>query len=72
MYPLIDTTRKGLNGPMKIGYNSYTSNSGSAFIGACVNIGISLVADFNSVAGTIGVNKVCTILEISLESLLIL
>ena len=54
----VDASVHGANGPMKVGYNSHSSKGGQLFVKSGVGIGIPYSADFNTSAGTIGINRV--------------
>lgn len=57
-YPLVDTSFRGKNGPIKIGYNNHVSEPSRAFIQSSINVGIPFSPDFNGPDGTMGVNRV--------------
>lgn len=57
-FPLVDEKVKGSDGPVQVGYFNYISEASKQFIKACMNIGIPYSPDFNTSAGTRGVNRV--------------
>ncbi|KAF9477187.1 alcohol oxidase [Pholiota conissans] len=64
-YPDVNTTMKGKEGPMRVGYFSSMSEGSKDFIKACVKAGIPYSPDFNTNAslGTRGVNRVLTYMD---------
>lgn len=59
-YPDVNSSAKGKDGPMNIGYYSDISEGSKDFIKACTQSGIPYSADFNTnpTLGTRGVNRV--------------
>ncbi|KAH9945051.1 GMC oxidoreductase [Epithele typhae] len=58
LYPDVDLTLRGTTGPVQTGLHSYTSPTTPRFIQSCEEIGIPLVPDLNTSAGSMGVSKV--------------
>jgi choline dehydrogenase len=65
-YPQVDSSLRGKDGPVRIGYFNYHSDTGAAFINASVNVGIPHTADFNDGKSTLGVSRVCCLSHIFL------
>ncbi|KAJ6507876.1 hypothetical protein C8R47DRAFT_1236603 [Mycena vitilis] len=51
-YPAVDVSERGSAGPIRIGYFNRVSEHSRAFLKACEQVGIPLVADFNGSKGT--------------------
>jgi choline dehydrogenase len=58
-YPEVDLSERGSTGPVRIGYFTRVSEHSKAFLKACAQVGIPLVADFNGSKGPIGASRVC-------------
>lgn len=54
----MDGSTKG-KGPVRVGYFNDIQCVCSDFVQACTKVGVPLSHDFNTNAGTIGVNRVC-------------
>ncbi|KAJ7476147.1 hypothetical protein FB451DRAFT_1245968 [Mycena latifolia] len=59
-YPAVDTSVRGAAGPVRVGYFNTVSEHSKAFLRACAEVGIPLVADFNGTKGPIGASRVMT------------
>ncbi|KAJ7066868.1 hypothetical protein B0H15DRAFT_794219 [Mycena belliarum] len=59
-YPAVDTSERGNAGPVRVGYFNRVSEHSKAFLKACAEVGIPLVADFNTSKGPIGASRVMT------------
>ncbi|KAJ7745693.1 hypothetical protein B0H16DRAFT_1557877 [Mycena metata] len=57
-YPDVDTSVRGSSGPVRVGYFNTVSEHSKAFLRACGQVGIPLVADFNGPKGPIGASRV--------------
>ncbi|KDR78822.1 hypothetical protein GALMADRAFT_244405 [Galerina marginata CBS 339.88] len=62
-YPDVNTSVKGKDGPVRVGYFSTVSEGSKDFIKACTTVGIPYSADFNTPPGTRGVNRVLTYID---------
>ncbi|KAJ7707407.1 hypothetical protein B0H17DRAFT_1032615 [Mycena rosella] len=56
-YPGVDTSERGDAGPVRVGYFNTVSEHSKAFLTACAQVGIPLVADFNGSKGPIGASR---------------
>ncbi|TFK33230.1 GMC oxidoreductase-domain-containing protein, partial [Crucibulum laeve] len=59
-YPEVDTSVRGSEGPVHIGYFNSVTEASKAFVKACVNVGIPFTPDFGGVNGTGGVSRIMT------------
>ncbi|KAF7374604.1 L-sorbose 1-dehydrogenase [Mycena sanguinolenta] len=66
-YPAVNTSERGSTGPIRVGYFNTVSEHSKAFLKACEQVGIPLVADFNGPNGTMGASRVvnCIVLTLS-------
>ncbi|EKM78089.1 hypothetical protein AGABI1DRAFT_114921 [Agaricus bisporus var. burnettii JB137-S8] len=55
--------RKQTTGPVRVGYFSYLADFSRDFIQACAKVGVPISPDFNTNAGTRGVNRVMTYID---------
>ncbi|KAJ6532077.1 hypothetical protein B0H19DRAFT_466960 [Mycena capillaripes] len=62
-YPGIDMSERGSSGPVRVGYFNTVSEHSKAFLRACAQVGIPLVADFNGSKGTVGASRVVTYVD---------
>ncbi|KAJ7170935.1 hypothetical protein C8R43DRAFT_981616 [Mycena crocata] len=62
-YPGVDTSERGASGPVRVGYFNTVSEHSKAFLKACEQVGIPLVADFNGSKGPIGASRVMTYVD---------
>ncbi|KAF9560512.1 alcohol oxidase [Agrocybe pediades] len=62
-YPLVDTTARGLSGPVHVGYYNTITDASRAFVKACTAVGIPFIADFNGKEGTIGASRIMTYVD---------
>lgn len=62
-HPQVDTTVKGTEGPVRVGYFSTVSRASKDFVQACIKLGIPFSPDFNTSNGTRGVNRVSTVIS---------
>ncbi|KIJ46345.1 GMC oxidoreductase [Sphaerobolus stellatus SS14] len=62
-YPDVDVKLRGSEGPVNVGYFGYCSAATTKWIESCINAGIPKSPDFNTPAGTMGVNKVMTYID---------
>ncbi|KAF8656251.1 hypothetical protein AX16_002687 [Volvariella volvacea WC 439] len=62
-YPRVDTSVKGNDGPVTIGYYSAISPKSKDFVEACTRLGVPFSPDFNTTKGTMGVNRVMTYVD---------
>lgn len=53
--------KKQTTGPVRVGYFSYLADFSRDFIQACAKVGVPISPDFNTNAGTRGVNRVSII-----------
>lgn len=56
--PNVDISLKGSQGPVRVGYFSDISEASKKFITTCVRLGVPFSTDFNTPAGSQGVNRV--------------
>jgi len=57
-FPDVDTSARGLNGPVQVGYFNTITEPSRKFVQACIGVGIPFIRDFNGVDGTIGVSRI--------------
>ncbi|KAJ7928754.1 hypothetical protein B0H13DRAFT_2311060 [Mycena leptocephala] len=57
-YPAVDASVRGSAGPVRVGYFNRVSEHSKAFVKACGQVGIPLVADFNGPNGPIGASRI--------------
>jgi choline dehydrogenase len=62
-YPAVDASVRGSAGPVRVGYFNRVSEHSKAFVKACGQVGIPLVADFNGPNGPIGASRVGLLLR---------
>ncbi|KAJ3878979.1 hypothetical protein F5051DRAFT_451902 [Lentinula edodes] len=62
-YPQLDTSLRGLDGPIRVGYFNYKSQCGKDFIKSCQALDVPFCPDFNNGKGTLGVNRVMTYID---------
>ncbi|KAJ3563326.1 hypothetical protein NP233_g9011 [Leucocoprinus birnbaumii] len=62
-YPSVNTSARGTNGPIRVGYNNYVSKPSVAFIKSCISVGIPFTPDFNGPQGTMGVSRIMTYVD---------
>ncbi|KAJ7261717.1 hypothetical protein B0H12DRAFT_1231375 [Mycena haematopus] len=62
-YPAVDASVRGSAGPVRVGYFNRVSEHSKAFLRACGQVGIPLVADFNGPKGPIGAGRVVTYVD---------
>ncbi|KAJ7168519.1 hypothetical protein C8R46DRAFT_1091908 [Mycena filopes] len=62
-YPDVDTSVRGSSGPVRVGFFNTVSEHSKAFLRACEQVGIPLVADFNGPKGPIGASRVMTYID---------
>ncbi|KAF9451903.1 GMC oxidoreductase [Macrolepiota fuliginosa MF-IS2] len=62
-YPEVDSSIKGSKGPVCIGYFNNLSEPAKNFVQACTKLDVPHSPDFNTVAGTRGVNRVLTYID---------
>jgi choline dehydrogenase len=65
-YPM-DAASRGTSGPVTTGFNSHFMNVSSKWVDACVNLGIPKNPDFNTISGTMGVNRIMTYIDSKAE-----
>ena len=58
-YPHVDSSVRGSEGPVRIGYFSNVTEPSKAFVTACTTLGVPFCPDFKSATSTRGVNRVC-------------
>ncbi|KAH7884400.1 hypothetical protein F5I97DRAFT_1937849 [Phlebopus sp. FC_14] len=66
-FPNVETSERGSSGPMAVGYNAHIWKGSEMFVQACCNAGVPFSPDFTTTKGTLGVNKVTTILRWDLD-----
>jgi choline dehydrogenase len=59
----VDISLRGTSGPVTTGYFGNFANITSKFVEACTRIGIPRNPDFNTINGTMGVNKLMTYID---------
>lgn len=57
-YPQVDTSLRGLDGPVRVGYFNYSSRFGQDFVKSCQALDVPFCPDFDNGKGTLGVNRV--------------
>ncbi|TFK33226.1 hypothetical protein BDQ12DRAFT_691444 [Crucibulum laeve] len=62
-YPDVNSSLKGKDGPVRVGYFSTVSEGSKDFIKACTKVGIPFSPDFNTTMGPRGVNRVLTYMD---------
>ncbi|KII85123.1 hypothetical protein PLICRDRAFT_57055 [Plicaturopsis crispa FD-325 SS-3] len=62
-YPGVKSGDRGSDGPVRIGYNNFMSVTSEKFVQAATRAGIPFSPDFNTEAGTKGVNRVLTYVD---------
>ncbi|KAJ4490547.1 hypothetical protein J3R30DRAFT_98178 [Lentinula aciculospora] len=62
-YPQVDTSLRGSDGPVRVGYFNYSSHFGQDFIKSSQALGVPFCADFNNGKGTLGVNRLMTYID---------
>ncbi|KAJ3738767.1 hypothetical protein EV360DRAFT_76867 [Lentinula raphanica] len=62
-YPQVDTSLRGSDGPIRVGYFNYSSRFGKDFIKSSQALGIPFCPDFNNGKGTLGVNRLMTYID---------
>ncbi|KAF8133092.1 hypothetical protein K438DRAFT_1923000 [Mycena galopus ATCC 62051] len=66
-YPGVNTSERGSSGPIRVGYFNTVSEHSKAFLKACAQVGIPLVADFNGLNGTMGASRIMTYVDSKAE-----
>ncbi|KAF7374613.1 hypothetical protein MSAN_00345900 [Mycena sanguinolenta] len=62
-YSAVDTSVRGSTGPVRVGYFNRVSEHSKAFVTACGQVGIPVIADFNGPNGPIGACRVMTYID---------
>ncbi|KAK7033387.1 hypothetical protein R3P38DRAFT_3313389 [Favolaschia claudopus] len=62
-YPNVDSSVRGSEGPVRVGYFNRASEHSKAFVEACGEVGIPPVPDFNGPKGPLGAGRVMTYID---------
>ncbi|KAJ3931814.1 MAG: hypothetical protein NXY57DRAFT_178576 [Lentinula lateritia] len=62
-YPQVDTSLRGLDGPVRVGYFNYSSRFGQDFVKSCQALDVPFCPDFDNGKGTLGVNRLMTYID---------
>lgn len=57
-YPQVDTSLRGSDGPVRVGYFNYSTRFGQDFVKSCQALDVPFCPDFDNGKGTLGVNRV--------------
>ncbi|KAJ3873476.1 hypothetical protein F5051DRAFT_455948 [Lentinula edodes] len=62
-YPQVDTSLRGSDGPVRVGYFNYSTRFGQDFVKSCQALDVPFCPDFDNGKGTLGVNRVMTYID---------
>lgn len=62
-YPKINVADRGSGGPVRVGFHTHLSEGSRLFVETCPKVGVPFSPDFNSVAGTLGVNRIMSYVD---------
>ncbi|KAJ3808707.1 hypothetical protein F5876DRAFT_67064 [Lentinula aff. lateritia] len=62
-YPQVETSLRGSDGPVRVGYFNHSTRFGRDFVESCQALDVPFCPDFDNGKGTLGVNRLMTYID---------